>query len=135
VVVEYNALFGASKAVSIPLSNDFRRESAHYSGLFYGASLPAFVHLLSARGFDFIGTNRPGTNAFFVQSGIRAAIPLPEPGDLTRYVRSTVREARDQRGRLSFLSGAERVALIEHLWVQDVISGERLQVRALGTTD
>ena len=64
VVVEYNALFGPSYEVTVPRNDKFERYKEHVSGLYYGASLKAFVELLKLKGFTFIGTNRSCVNAF-----------------------------------------------------------------------
>src|SRR6266700_639412 len=40
-IVEYNSIFGPDLAVTIPYNPDFARHRAHYSGQFWGASLPA----------------------------------------------------------------------------------------------
>jgi hypothetical protein len=45
VVCEYNSAFGSSKNVSVPYAEDFERTKAHYSNLYFGASLGAFCYL------------------------------------------------------------------------------------------
>ncbi|MGH3053522.1 MAG: hypothetical protein ACRDL7_00915, partial [Gaiellaceae bacterium] len=57
VIVEYNAVFGAEQRISVPYDPAFRRAEAHYSGLFAGASLRAFMHLAESRGYRFVGCN------------------------------------------------------------------------------
>lgn len=66
VIVEYNAFFGNSHPVSVPYRSDFSRYHAHFSHFLWGASLPAFHHLLSSRNYAFVGCNSAGNNAFFV---------------------------------------------------------------------
>ena len=41
VVIEYNSIFGISKNYVVPYKENFERNKAHYSNLYYGASLSA----------------------------------------------------------------------------------------------
>jgi hypothetical protein len=66
VVIEYNSLFGADRAVSIPYEPLFDRERAHPSRLYYGTSLAALGHLAREKGYFLAGCNSAGNNAFFV---------------------------------------------------------------------
>ncbi len=124
VVCEYNSLFGARRALTVPYRADFSRSRAHHSNLYFGASLPALCRLAAEKGYAFAGSNSAGSNAFFVRrefaAGIRAL------GAQEGYVESRARESRDASGALSFAAGAERLALIRHLPVVDLESGATL---------
>ena len=39
VIVEWNSVFGVDHAISVPYDRAFQREKAHYSNLFWGASI------------------------------------------------------------------------------------------------
>ncbi len=124
LVVEYNSLFGATAAISVPYRGDFDRHRAHWSGLYYGASLSALVHLASGRGYQLVGCNRAGTNAFFVRADV--AGNLPAVSTANAYVESQHRESRDPGGRLTYVSRQEeQVELISDLPVVDVRTGGR----------
>lgn len=77
VVVEYNAFFGLSRAVTVPYTADFTRPTLpgplrrHYMG----ASLPAFVALGREKGYRLVATDDPGLNAFFVRDDAAPEIP------------------------------------------------------------
>jgi hypothetical protein len=133
VVVEYNPLFGSDRAVSVPFAESFSRSDAHYSWLYFGASIRAWIELLRNQGFDFIGTNRQGNNAFFVASSDRDSVPVApvDLNDLNPFVQWNVRESRDSSGSLSYLSGDQRVQVMADMPVVDVLSGERLTVGEL----
>ena len=122
VVFEYQPIFGPDKAVSVPRQDDFDRTSAHFSWLYYGASLRAFVDLMRGRGFTFVGSNRSGNNAFFVADEFVARVKLPRPDtdDLRPFVEWTVRESHDQSGRLTYLRARDGVGLIRDLPLVDV---------------
>ena len=130
VVVEYNPLFGHSLPVSIPEDDDFQRSHLLGNGLYFGASLRAWVDLLGARGFTFVGTNRAGNNAFFCDSSSRNRIPLPEAGtsDLSTYVDWRVRESRDVGGKLSYLSGPDGIKRMAHLPLVNTANGQEMTV-------
>ena len=72
-VMEYNAAFGSEPAVTVPYQPRFDRQAAHPSGLCFGASLAALVKLGRQKGYDFVGCESSGTNAFFVREDVRPA--------------------------------------------------------------
>jgi hypothetical protein len=129
VVVEYNALFGSSYEVTVPRNDRFERHKQHASGLYYGASLKAFVELLEHKGFIFIGTNRSCVNAFFIKKNLRSKFETLKIHDLDKYVDSTIRESRDSFGKLSFLAGIDRNIAIESLPLWNIASQEMINVR------
>src|SRR5208282_419804 len=61
VIIEYNSLFGL-QPVAVPYKEDFDRTSAHYSNLYYGASLGALQHLAHKKGYLLVGSNVLGHN-------------------------------------------------------------------------
>ncbi len=128
VVVEYNPLFGHSKAVTVARDDAFERTSKHYSWLYYGASLKAFVDLLEKKDFEFVGTNRVGNNAFFVRRVLRNKIPLEISIDLSEYTDWRIREARSQDGQLSLASGYNRVIEMKDLPLIDLETGLEISV-------
>ena len=129
VVVEYNALFGQS-SVTVPRNDSFDRREAHYSCLYFGASIRAWVDFFQARGFALLGTNRVGSNAFFCNEALLTRVPLPrvDTDDLSPYVDWRVRESRDVDGKLSFSHGEERVKAIQNLPVVHLSSDKVITV-------
>jgi hypothetical protein len=126
VVCEYNSLFGAEQAVTIPYDPGFVRRRAHHSTLYFGASLRALQHLASEKGYVFVGCNSAGVNAFFVRQDCADAFEVLAAN--ARFVEGKFRESRAPDGRRTFLSGAARQAAIADCLVQDVISGRLLKV-------
>jgi hypothetical protein len=115
IVVEYNPLFGAGLPVTVPRDDKFERRTKHYSCLYYGASLPAFISKLKDKDFAFIGTNRVGNNAFFIRSENLKKMSFKPSEDLSVYVDWRIRETRNVDGKLSFQSGFDRVNEIRDL--------------------
>jgi hypothetical protein len=119
VVVEYNARFGADRAVSVPYDPQFVRRQAHYSMIYYGASLTALTQLGQTKGYALVGCNTAGNNAFFVRKDVRPA-NLPGLNPSEAYVRASFRESRDQAGSLNFLSSADEQKILETLPLVDL---------------
>jgi hypothetical protein len=131
LVVEYNAIFGSVRAVTIPRNDKFDRFSAHFSGLYYGASLRAFVNLLESKGYILLGTNRVGNNAFFIKHNLREKFKIAVPVNLDKFVDWRVRDSRDKDGRLSYLNKNDRVNIIGHLPLLEVPTGKLINLNNL----
>jgi hypothetical protein len=114
VVIEYNSRFGAERAVTVPYDQDFIRSQAHYSTIYFGASLKALVNLGKKKGYSFVGCNRHGVNAFFVRSDLMAS-PLQEVTAEKGYVAGKHREARNAKGELSFISPDNEKSILDKL--------------------
>lgn len=119
VVVEYNARFGAERAVTVPYDPRFVRVVAHHSNIYYGASLAAFGLLGKRKGYSFVGCNMAGNNAFFVRSDLRP-LSLPELTPAEGFVRSQYRDSRDASGALAFLSDTQEDAILDRLPLVEV---------------
>lgn len=129
VVVEWNSVFGQVHAISVPYDPVFQREKAHYSNLFWGASIAAFAHLAAHKGYALLGSNTVGNNLFFVRNdrlGRLTPLSVAEA-----YVESRFRDSRDAAGKLNFLSGSRRRFEILDIPVVDVVSGRTTTMRKL----
>lgn len=127
IIVEYNPVFGHERPISVPYDAAFWRTRTHYSNLYYGANLPAFNHLLSGRGYAFVGVNQQRSNAFFVRDDLLN--DRVRADDIRRFAQdSTFRESRDERGVLTHLTMAQRRGLVAGLPVIDVTNGQELTV-------
>lgn len=129
VVVEWNSVFGQQHAISVPYDPAFQREKAHYSNLFWGASIAAFAHLAERKGYALLGSNTVGNNLFFVRRDRLGRLQPQTPAEA--YVESRFRDSRDAAGRLNFLGGARRRTEILDVPVIDVLTGAATTLRAL----
>ena len=129
VICEYNSVFGAERAVTIPYQEDFHRTRAHYSNLYWGASLAALCKLAEEKNYQFVGSNSAGNNAFFVRKDLSSG--LPKLSAKEGYVQSRFREARDERGRLTHLAGQDRLREIQEMSVCDLDSGKIVSIKDL----
>lgn len=133
VIVEYNSVFGYEHAITIPYDEAFVRTNAHYSNLYWGASLKALNFLAEKKGYIFVGSNSGGNNAYFVREDKVGAIYTPsiEEG----YVESKFRDSRDEDGKLNFISGKERLRTIKDCIVYDVINKKQINIQEIFKLD
>lgn len=123
LILEYNSVFGSDRAISIPYRKDFNRTKAHFSNLFFGASLSALNFAAEQKGYSLIGCNLAGNNAYFVRNDLLNERIRKK--DLKQaYIESKFRESRDQNYNFSFVSGNERIEHIRGLDVFNVVSGK-----------
>jgi hypothetical protein len=129
VICEYNSLFGPKESVTIPYSENFYRTSANYSNLYFGSSLKALCTLAERKGYIFAGSNKAGSNAFFVRKDVAGNIPAVECGK--GYRKSKMRESRDSLGNKTYVSGDDRIRLIAGEKVIDITTGRTILIRDL----
>ena len=130
IVAEYNSVLGHGRPVAVPYDPAFSRTEAHWSNLYWGASLPALAHVAAEAGYDLVVSNSAGNNAFFVRRDVRGDLPAVSAAQA--WVRSRFRESRDRSGAMTFIdSHQEGLDLIGHLPLQDVVTGERCSVAQL----
>lgn len=129
VTVEYNSVFGADHAITIPYDPDFHRAEAHASNLYWGASLRALCLLAEKKGYALVGCNSAGNNAHFVRKDKVGDIPVKTV--VQGYVESKFRESRDKSGNLTYLRGRQRVEAIKDMQVVDVEHDRTIPIRDL----
>lgn len=123
LILEYNSVFGFDRFISVPYKDDFRRNKAHYSNLYFGASLPALYNLSVHKGYTFIGSNSAGNNAYFIRND-KMNGKIKELTIKEGYVKSKFRESRDENGNLSFYSGVNRLSILNGMPVYNVLRDE-----------
>lgn len=122
IIAEYNSVFGDLHAISVPYNPQFIRSTAHFSCLYYGASIRALEYLARRKGYTLLGSNGSGNNAFFVRNDI-AHIYTQKILNIKVFP-SKFRESRDLNGSLSYQSGLSRSSLIGEMQVVNVESGD-----------
>ena len=132
VVLEYNSIFGAELALSVPTDEQFDRRVKHFSWLYYGASLRAFVNLMAIKGFAFAGTNLVRTNAFFIKKASVSQLPFDLPSDLTQFTDCKIRESRDKFGRMNHLNIKDGVSVIKDMPIIQIINSQNSQETTIG---
>lgn len=114
VILEYNSVFGIDRAITIPYDKAFYRTNAHYSNLYFGASLRALHQLSGEKCYSFIGCNSAGNNAYFVRKD-KLNDSVRETSLESGYVLSMDRQSRDREGRLTYVTGSDRIEVIRGL--------------------
>jgi hypothetical protein len=119
LVVEYNSNFGPEAAVTVPYDPAFERGRAHWSQLYWGASLAALDGLARRKGYALVGGNSAGNNAFWVREDVLGELPRAAVAEA--YAVSRFRESRDESGALTHVRDQRaRLAIIRHLPLWDV---------------
>ena len=111
VIVEYNSIFGYNNPWTVAYNSSFMRSKEHYSYLCYGTSLLSICDLAGEKGYDFVGCNSNGNNAYFVRKDYRKGLKNLTASE--GYVESHFSESRDLAGRLTFLRGKNRIDLLK----------------------
>jgi len=121
-VVEYNPTFGHNLEITVPNVKNFNRFKSHYSGCYYGASLKAIIKMMDSKGYEFIGTNKLNFNAFFVVDKLaHEFVKLKENlKTLEDYTSIKIRDSKNEKSELNFLSKEERLKNIKELYIIDV---------------
>jgi len=128
-VIEYNPVFGPTRALSVPRDDRFDRSSAHWTWQYYGMSLRALLTHMSDECFTFVGTNRSGNNAFFVRDSLvgRVEIELPDSSstaNLAMYTDWRVRDSRGEDGGMSYETPIHAAGLLRGLPVYNLDTAE-----------
>lgn len=123
IIVEYNSLFGMNTSWTVPYDPSFVRSEKHSSILYYGASLRALYLLAEEKGYDFIGCNSKGNNAYFLRKDKSSPFKIKsvEQG----YVLSKFRETVIDGERIS---GKDRIRQIEGLEVVDIVTEQKIKI-------
>lgn len=119
VILEYNSIFGIDRAITTPYDKAFFRTKAHYSNLYFGASLRALYELSAEKGYSFIGCNSAGNNAYFVRRD-KLNDSVNEISLEIGYVLSMFRESRDAKGRLTYFAGFDRIEAIRGMPIYNI---------------
>lgn len=129
VICEYNSQFGPEAEVTTPYDPAFVRGRAHYSHIYYGASISALNSLAARKGYSLVGGNRVGNNVFFVRNDVLGDLTLKTPKET--YRRAQFREFHDERGQLTYDDFEARLAKIGDLPLHDLRTGQIGRVRDL----
>lgn len=119
IILEYNSVFGKERPITVPYDKNFVRTKAHYSNLFWGASLSALNYAATKKGYILVGCNLAGNNAYFVRKDLLNE-KIKELTVEQAYKESRYRESRNIDFSLSYLLGKERLNIIKGLEVINV---------------
>jgi len=118
LIIEYNSIFGANAKITVPYDENFMRTNAHYSNLYYGASISAITDLANKKGYSLVGSNKFGNNLFFLREDYQPIKNQISPKQA--YVKSKFKESRNKDGQLTYLTHLEALELIGENKVIDI---------------
>ena len=126
IICEYNSLFGKKKSVTVPYKNNYSRSEEHYSNLYYGASIKAFINLMKTKNYFLIGTNSAGNNAFFIKRNHwnKANKLIIEK----KVFDAKFRESRNVKGNLTFLNKKKSLELIKNKLMIDLKNNKKKKI-------
>jgi hypothetical protein len=127
VICEYNNLFGAKLKITIPYNSNFNRTKAHFSNLYFGASIAALNDLAEKKGYSLIGSNKAGGNAFFVRNDILSELNTLKPENA--FIKAQYRESRDIEGNLNYLNREQSLKLISEMVVLNIENNEYVKIK------
>jgi hypothetical protein len=126
VVCEYSSQFGPTAEVTTPYDPKFVRGEAHFSKIYYGASISALAALGRRKGYSIVASNGAGNNVFFVRDDLLGDLKVLTPQQA--YRRAQFREFHGPDGRLTFDDFDSRLQKISHLPLFDLKRGELVPI-------
>ena len=123
IVCEYNSLYGLKESITVPYKKNFTRLKEHYSNLYFGASIQAFISLLNRKNYIFLGTNSAGNNAFFIKKTFSNQVK--KIINERKIFKSKFRESRNSKGNLTYLNKKKSLKLIENEFFIDLKSNKK----------
>ncbi len=118
IVAEYNSLFGDKHKITVPYDENFDRSKKSHTNLYFGCSIQALINLCEEKKYFFIGTNKNGCNAFFVNEIFYEN--LNKKINNKKIFLSKFTESRNQEKKLSFLKRKDQLDLVKDLEVFDI---------------
>jgi hypothetical protein len=118
IICEYNSHFGPEAEVTTPYDPSFVRDKAHFSKIYYGASISALNSLAESKGYSLVASNSVGNNIFFVRNDLIDSLPVLSP--IQAYCRAQFREYHDEEGNLTFDDFDTRINYIRDLPLYDL---------------
>lgn len=127
VITEYNSLFGYHHPYTIEYKPDFvRGQGSPFN--FYGTSLRSAYNLGREKGYEFVGCNSAGNNAYFIRKDFMQYLPLepltPEEG----FVYASFSEATNKNGEPA--RGIDKIRSIDGLEAVNTDTGEKIKINA-----
>jgi hypothetical protein len=129
VICEYNSLFGPTAKVVTPYDSAFVRDKAHFSKVYYGASIAALCELAIKKGYSLVTSNSAGNNVFFVRNDVLGELKALTP--IEAYRRPSFREYHDENGNLTFDDFETRLDKIKELVLYELDSESTRKIREI----
>jgi hypothetical protein len=126
IVIEYNSLFEKKNKTLVPYFENFQRNSAHKSGLYWGSSISALVDLGKSKGYDLVGGNSAGVNLYFVRNDRRDLLNRVDIEDA--YFEQKFSDIKDDNGNFLDITYEEKLNLIKDLKLFDITNNKLVKI-------
>lgn len=128
IICEYNSTFGCDHFVTVPYDKNFNRTKKHHSNVFFGASLPALCLLAEEKGYDFVGCNSVGNDAFFVRKDLSSPFRVYNfrEGYIARH-----RKSRDIKGNEICMDRKDLLKEMFDMEIFDIKSKKHVLIKEL----
>ncbi len=126
VICEYNSLFGPKAKISTPYNSNFYRGDAHYSNVYYGASISALEYIANQKGYSLVAGNSAGNNVFFVRNDVVGSFKVLSAEEA--YVKTKFKEAKDKNGKLTYQDFESMLNEIKSLEIVEVDKNLRMTI-------
>ena len=117
IICEFNSIFGDLMKLSVPYKKNFSRQDSHYSNLYFGASIKAFISMLDNKGYTFLGSASSGINGFFVKKDFESY--FSKNIEENKIFPSIAKEGLDVNGKLTHKNLLDSLNQINELEVFD----------------
>jgi hypothetical protein len=129
IIIEYNSHFKSTKQLTIPYNPSFTRSGAHFSKIYYGASISALNNLANSKGYKLVASNRSGNNLFFVREELMENFKELSIEDA--YKEINFRECHNEQNELFYPTFNESLDLIKDLDLVDLESNSLVKVKTI----
>jgi hypothetical protein len=129
IIAEYNSFFGYEREVTVPYNPTFVRSTAHYSKIYYGASIAALTNLANKKGYCLVASNQSGNNLFFVRKDLMHNFKELTIKEAYRPI--NFRESHNIQGGLTYSDFKTAKKLIDDLVVYDIQKNEEVTIKSL----
>lgn len=126
VICEYNSHFGPTVEVTTPYNPSFVRDSAHFSKIYYGASIAALYALAKIKGYSLVAANSAGNNAFFLRNDLVGSMSVLTP--IEAYRRAQFREFHNEAGQLTYDDFQTRLNKISDLQLYNLKNNTLMKI-------
>lgn len=105
LILEYNSAFGPEREITIPYDPEFVANKAHFSRIYFGASLNALKRLSFEKGYTYLACNSSGNNAYFIRNDY--AKYISHRIESNEFVQAEFKQNRDINNALTFKADTE----------------------------
>ncbi|MGE0443856.1 MAG: hypothetical protein AB7P99_01410 [Vicinamibacterales bacterium] len=113
VIVEYNAVFGAERAVVVPYQAGRQWDAAARDHRYYGASLRAMQRLGVRKGYRLVAIEPDSANALLLRDDVAGGVPAVDPAAVFRPQRKYRKDEQRRADDIFAVCATRQLPLID----------------------